>query len=109
MTFDEGLATRLRDILREHSDVDEKKMFGGYGLMLRGNLCCGVLHDELIVRVGPDQYEGALVRSHAKKFDFTGRPMKGWILIEPEGFESDEDLSTWVQMAVDFVLSLPPK
>ena len=109
MTYDEGLAERLRDTLRDYPDVIEKKMFGGNGLMIQGNLLCGIIGDELIVRVGPDQYESALAESHTKEFDFTGRHMKGWVAVTPDGFEDDEDLSAWVQMALDFVLTLPAK
>ena len=84
-------------------------MFGGVGFMLQGNLACGVNKEDLIVRVGPDSYEEKVVRPHARPFDFTGRPMKGWVMVGPGGYESDSDLRYWVEQGVDFALSLPPK
>ncbi len=84
-------------------------MCGGVGYMLRGNMSVGVHKDELIVRVGPARYEEALGRPHARPFDMTGRPMKGWVWVGQEGFEDDADLEAWVQRGVDFALSLPPK
>ena len=77
--------------------------------MLRGNMACGVNKDDLIVRVGPARYEEALAQPHTRVFDMTGRPMKGWIVVTPDGYESDDDLKDWVQQGVDFALSLPAK
>ncbi len=109
MAYDEGLAERILDALGEREGLEPKKMFGGVGYMLRGNMSVGVRGDELIVRVGPERYEAALALPHARPFDMTGRPMKGWIWVAQEGFEDDADLEAWVQRGVDFALSLPPK
>jgi len=109
MAFDEGLAERIRSILDERQGLEEKKMFGGIGFLLRGNMACGVNKDELIVRVGTEKYEDMLSRSHVKVFDMTGRPMKGWVVVNPPGFEDDSDLAFWVGEGVEFALSLPPK
>ena len=109
MAYDEGLAHRIREILSDQPGLVEKKMFGGVGFMLHGNMACGVNKESLVVRVGPEQHETALSRPKAKPFDLTGRPMKGWVLIEPDGYETDEGLKGWVQQGVDFALSLPPK
>ncbi len=109
MAYDEHLAGRVRAQLGSRAGVVEKKMFGGVGFMLQGNLACGVNKDELIVRVGPERYEGAVMRPHARPFDFTGRPMKGWVMVGPAALESDEALSGWVDEGVAFALSLPPK
>ena len=109
MAYDEGLAQRVRVLLEGHPGYVEKKMFGGVGYMLRGNMACGVNKDDLIVRVGPDRYEEALAQPVARVFDMTGRPMKGWVVIEPQGVAEDEDLEDWVQQGVDFALTLPPK
>lgn len=109
MAYDEGLAQRILDVLGERDGLEPKKMFGGVGYMLRGNMSVGVHKDELIVRVGPARYEEALGRPHARPFDMTGRPMKGWVWVGQEGFEDDADLEAWVQRGVDFALSLPPK
>ncbi len=109
MAYDEGLAQRILDVLGDRGGLEPKKMFGGVGYMLRGNMSVGVHGDELIVRVGPKRYEEALQRPHARPFDMTGRPMKGWIWVGQEGFEDDVDLERWIQLGVDFALSLPPK
>lgn len=109
MAYDEGLAQRIREKLDQQSELVEKRMFGGIGFMLQGNLACGVIRDSLIVRVGPDQYERALTRTNTGPFDFTGKPMKGWIMVTPDGYESDGDLESWVQQGARFALSLPPK
>jgi len=109
MAFDEGLAERIRMVLGGQPGLVEKKMFGGVGFMLQGNMACGVNKDDLIVRVGPERYEEAVIRPHTKDFDMTGRPMKGWVVVTPPGYENDEDLESWVGEGVNFALSLPPK
>jgi hypothetical protein len=109
MAYDEGLAQRVREALGELPGLTEMRMFGGIGFMLQGNLACGVQKDELIVRVGPERYQGALESPYTRPFDFTGRPMKGWVMVTSGGLASDEDLEGWVQQGVDFALSLPPK
>lgn len=109
MAFDEGVAERLRESFADVEGVVIKKMFGGMAVMVNGNMSCGVVSDTLMVRVGPDQYESALKRPFAAEMDFTGRPMKGFVFVAPEGFESDEDLRSWVEMSLTFVDTLPPK
>src|SRR5271165_5485944 len=109
MAFDESLAQRIRDSLARKKNIDEKKMFGGVGFLLNGNMLVGVWKDSLIVRLGPDSYEDALLEPHVKEFDITGRAMKGWVLVEPKGFESDDQLSDWIQRAKRFVGKLPGK
>ncbi len=109
MAYDEGLAQRIREVLGEQPELVEKKMFGGVGFMVRGNMACGVHKDALIVRVGPEGYEEALARPHTRPFDITGRPMKGWGMVTSDGYESDEALEDWVQRGLDFALSLPAK
>jgi hypothetical protein len=103
------LAQRLRDILSEGAETVEKRMFGGVAFLLGGNLCCGVHKESLIVRVGPERYEDALGLPHARLFDITGRPMKGWVMVGPEGCEADEELGQWVQRGLDFARTLPKK
>ena len=109
MAFDEGVADRLRDTFEAIPGVTEKKMFGGIAFMVNGHMSCGVVSDTLMVRVGPDQYEEALKRPFASEMDFTGRPMKGFVYVAPDGFESDEDLESWVRTSLVFVHALPPK
>ena len=107
MAYDETLAKRLRYALRGAGAVSEKKMFGGLAFMLSGNMCCGVINDLLMARVGPAAYDDALARLHARPMDFTGRPMKGYVYVEPGGLRSDEELRAWVGRCVDFVSTLP--
>ncbi len=109
MAFSESLAQRVRDSLSHKRGVEEKKMFGGIGFMLRGNLVVGVWKESLIARLGPSNGERALAEEHVKPFDITGKAMKGWILVEPDGIESDAQLQRWVQRALEFVGGLPRK
>ena len=109
MAYDETLAGRIRQALSRKKGIEEKKMFGGIGFLLRGNLLVGVWKDSLIVRVGDEQGEDALREPHVREFDFTGKPMKAWVLVAPRGVEDDEQLSGWIQRAVQFVGKLPAK
>ena len=109
MAFDESLAGGIRDVLANKLNIEEKKMFGGVGFLLNGNMLVGVWKDSLIVRVGPDAYEETLLEPHVKVFDITGRPMKGWIMVEPEGVEDDNQLKKWIDRANKFVETLPVK
>ena len=109
MAYDEQLAERVRDALALREDVTERKMFGGIAFMLAGNLACGVLGDDLIVRVGPEEHERALAERYVRPFDFTGQPSKGIVFVSPAGIASDETLAGWVEAGADFAASLPPK
>ena len=109
MAFDESLAARIRDAVARIKNIEEKKMFGGIGFLLSGNMLVGVWKNSLIVRLGPDGYEDALLEPNVKVFDITGKPMKNWILVEPEGVVEDEELKDWIQRAVKFVGRLPKK
>ena len=109
MSYDELLAQKIHDWISGRLDFEAKKMFGGIGFMLNGNMACGVYKQYLIVRVGPDAYAEVLEKPHTRPFDITGRPMTGWVLIEPEGIAEDEQLDSWVQMGINFTLSLPAK
>jgi TfoX/Sxy family transcriptional regulator of competence genes len=109
MAFSESLAARIRDALARKKNIEEKKMFGGVGFLLNGNMLVGVWKDSLIVRLGPDAYEDALQEPHVREFDITGKPMKGWVMVEPEGVEDDEQLAGWIERAVKFVGKLPGK
>ena len=107
MAFDETLADRIRQQLARRKNVEEKKMFGGVGFLLDGNMLVGVWKNSLIARVGPDGYEDALLEPHVKEFDITGKPMKGWIMVEPEGIGEDDQLKGWIERAMKFVRTLP--
>ena len=109
MAYDEGVAQRLREVLGEEDGVVEKRMFGGIAFMLHGNMCCGVVGEELMVRVGPKAHDDALAEPHARPMDFTGRPMRGMIYVGVRGFESDADLEAWVARGASFAQSLPKK
>ena len=109
MAFDETLAERIRRALARKKGVAAKKMFGGIGFLLNGNVLVGVRKDSLIVRLDPDNYDDALLEPHVREFDITGRPMKGWVLIGLEGVKDDDQLSGWIQRAVKFVGKLPAK
>src|ERR1700685_1642632 len=99
MAFDENLAERIRQTLARKKGIEEKKMFGGICFMLNGNMLVGVWKDSLIVRLGEDQGDEALLEPHVKAFDMTGRPMKNWVLVEPEASDDDDQLSGWIQRA----------
>ena len=109
MTYDDGLAHRVRDVLASRPGVAEKEMFGGLAFVLEGNMCCGVIDDSLVARVGPDAYDDALAEPHARPFDFTGREMRGWVYVDPSGLTSDAALEEWVGRTVEFVDTLPAK
>ena len=109
MAYDEGVAQRVREVLESHDNVIEKKMFGGIVFMLAGNMCVGVVKDQLMLRVGPEQYDELLKVKHVKKMDFTGKAMKGFIYLQPEGFAEDHDLTMWLEKAISFVSSLSEK
>ena len=111
MAYDESTAQRVREVVArlQPPGLEERKMFGGVAFMIQGNMACGVLNDDVIVRVGRDKYGEAVIRPHARPFDITGRPMKGWVMVAAEGHRSEEALADWVAQGVAFALTLPPK
>ena len=108
MAYNIKLAERIRSQLNEISYV-EKKMFGGVGFLLNGNMACGVNKDNLIVRVDPEKHAVLLKKPHVRPFDMTGRPMKGWLVVEADGIKTDKRLNTWIKEGVEFALTLPAK
>ena len=109
MAYDEELAQRVRRLLGPIENISERKMFGGLAFMLNGNMCCCVDRTHLVVRTGPEKYEEALNRPFARVFDFTGRPMRGFVYVEETGLEEEAALGGWVNLAFTFAASLPPK
>lgn len=109
MAVDGTLAERIRDCLARHKNIEERKMFGCVCFFLDGNVLAGVWKDRLIARLGPDEGEAALREPHVRGFDITGRPMRNWVAVEPEGVEDDEQLHDWLQRAWEFVSNLPAK
>lgn len=109
MAYDEGLATRIRDLIGPDPRFTERKMFGGLGFMLDGNMCVGVHADELIARVGPENTAAEVERPGARLFDMSGRPMSGWLLVDPAAIAEDDALAGWIERCSAFAGSLPPK
>jgi TfoX/Sxy family transcriptional regulator of competence genes len=109
MAFSEALAERIRQGLARRKGIEEKKMFGGIGFLLNGNMLVGVWKESLIVRLGPEEGDEALKEPHVREFNITGRSIKGWVLIASEGVKDDDQLSGWIQRAVKFVGKLPGK
>jgi hypothetical protein len=109
MAYDEGLAERLRNLLQNQPDVEEKKMFGGLCFLVGKHMCCGIVGDKLMARVGPDNYNAYLSRKHVHEMNFTGKSMKGMVYVEHDGIAEDGDLLFWVDMCLAFVKGLPPK
>jgi hypothetical protein len=109
VAFSESLAARIRDALARRRNIEEKKMFGCICFFLNGNALVGVWKDRLIARLGPEEGEAALREPYVREFDITGRAMRNWVAVEPEGVEDDGQLTDWIQKATDFVGTLPRK
>jgi TfoX/Sxy family transcriptional regulator of competence genes len=108
VAYDEELAERVREVLAVRSDVSERKMFGGIAFMLAGNMACGVMGEDLIVRLGDEEAKKALSEEGVRPFDFTGRPMKTTVYVSAER-TTDAGLAEWVDAGADYASSLPPK
>lgn len=109
MAFDERLGDRIRDLLDEEKGVSERKMFGGLAFMVDGNMSVGIVGDELMVRVGPDAWEKSLAEDHVRVMDFTGKPMRGYVYVDPTGIKTKPKLRKWVTRGVAFARTLPKK
>lgn len=109
MSYDEALADRVSEVISSRPDVSERKMFGGIAFMVAGNMACGVLGEDLIVRLGDEEAEKALSEDGVRPFDFTGRPMKTTVYVSPERTSDDAELVAWVEAGADHAASLPPK
>jgi TfoX/Sxy family transcriptional regulator of competence genes len=109
MSDDLVLRERLAKILSNRPGIEKKSLFGGNGWILNGNMCVGVYKDFLILRVGPEQAQTLLKSPHAKLMDITGKAMKGWLMVAPEGYADDQKLRHYIQVAIGFVKNLPAK
>ncbi|QDT89532.1 TfoX/Sxy family protein [Gimesia algae] len=109
MVFDEDLAQRVRQLMKRRKGFSERKMFGGICFMLHGNMCCGVIRDRLMLRLGEKRAQKALQEPATREMDFTGKPLKSMIYVEQPGYASAEDLKYWINQAVKFAQSLPAK
>jgi hypothetical protein len=107
MSYDEATAERVRRILSGRRDVAEKRMVGGLSFSVDGKVCCGVSGSALMVRVGREGRAQALAEPHVRPMEFGGRPLSGFVLVDPGGFRSDSALAAWVGRGVDFASTIP--
>ena len=109
MAFDTELADRIRKSLGKEAGVTERQQFGGVAFLVNGNVACGVITNDMLVRVGPEKHEQSIANKHAKAFSLTGRPSKGWVIISRNGLKTAAELNKWVRLGRDFAAGLPPK
>ena len=109
MAYDKKLAERVRAVIEGRDDVDEKPMFGGLCLLAHGNMFAGIQGETLMAGVGPERHDEALARPHARIMDFSGRPMRGYVYVDPPGIASEAQLREWVELSLTFVDTLPAK
>ena len=109
MAYDEVLGARIAALLGDDPAITAKRMFGGIAFMAREHMFVGIVKDDLMVRVGPEAHAAALKKPHARPMDFAGRPMTGYIYVDPEGTKTDRQLKAWIDQALGFVASLPEK
>ncbi len=109
MAYNEQLSERINAILSGNKNITSKKMFGGVGYLLNGNMVCGVHKDDLILRMKPEDADNSLFQNNVKPFDITGRAMKGWIMVELPAIKSESHLTDWINISLSFVKGLPAK
>jgi TfoX/Sxy family transcriptional regulator of competence genes len=109
MAYDQRLADRIRRLLGERTGFEERKMFGGLAFMVRGHMCCGLVKDDLMVKVGKQAYPEAIARPHARVMDFTGRPSTGMVYVAPAGLKTERALAAWLDRGLAHVRTLPPR
>ena len=109
MAYDEALAKRIRKVVAAKRGIQEKPMFGGLSFLLKGRMFCGILKEDLVVRVAPEEGEKLLQKAHVRPMDFTGRPMKGFLYVAAQATKSDKNLAEWIGRSLEFVSSLPAK
>lgn len=109
MPYDSTLAERMRPMFLTRPGSGEKNMFGGIGFFVYGNMCCGIWKHLLVVRLPKEEGMKALKEPHVREMDITGKPMRGWLLVEPAGFKTDGELVAWINRAYDYAVSLPKK
>ncbi|MGD9304576.1 MAG: TfoX/Sxy family protein [Desulfobacterales bacterium] len=109
MPYNEEIDTRIKNVVSNWKNRDAKKMFGGVCHLLNGNMFCGVYKDYLILRLGGEKAQEVLKSPFARPFDITGKPMKGWVMLEEDGFATANQLKDWLTLAIKFAETLPPK
>ena len=102
MAYNEKLAERVRNLLASQRNIEEKKMMGGLTFMVNKKMCVGILHDDIMARIDPEVHETALRKKGCREMDFTGKPMKGFVFVSPEGTKTKTDLEFWVGLALAF-------
>ena len=109
MAFDEGLAQRVREALAARPGITERRMFGGLAFLVDGRMFVGISGSKLMARVGVERYQDALAVPHVREMDFTGKPMKGYVYVDPQGLVEDKDLVAWVSWCSAYAATLPAK
>jgi TfoX/Sxy family transcriptional regulator of competence genes len=109
MAYNERLEERIIKLLKPQKGIVEKKMFGGVAFMLKDKMFCGIIKDDLMLRVMEDKFEELLKKPHAREMDFARRPMKGFLYINPDGIKTDKQLNHWINFGIEYVLKSPPK
>ena len=109
MAYNQDVAERVRKVIARRKGVYERKMFGGLAFLMNGNMCCGVIDNNVVLRLGKDRAEKALRERHTREMDFTGTPLASMVYLRPAGYKTEEELRAWVKRAVDFTRTLPAK
>jgi TfoX/Sxy family transcriptional regulator of competence genes len=109
MAYDEGLAQRVREVLESRPGITERRMFGGLAFLVDGKMFVGISGSKLMARVGAERYQDALAVPHVRQMDFTGKPMKGYVYVDPPGLAEDKDLMAWVNWCAGYAAGLPEK
>ena len=102
MAYSETLANRIREQLQDKEGVAEKEMMGGLTFMINDKMCVGIIKDEMMCRIDPERYEEALEKTGCHEMDFTGRPMKGWVMVDESGMKNQDEMNAWIKMALEF-------
>ncbi len=109
MAFDEYVAQRIRNLIRDKKSVTEKEMFGGIAFLWHGNMVCGLNDDTLMLRLGETVASESLGKPHVRQMDFTGRPLKSYVYVDPPGYRTNPQLKSWLELTFDFAKTLPRK
>ena len=109
MAYSEKLADRITELLKPHKGLVIKKMFGGICYMLNDKMIAGIVEEKLMIRCRREDYDTLLKKPHAAEMTFTGKPMKGFLYIEPSGIRTDKQLQKWLDIGIEFVKKSPPK
>lgn len=105
MAYDEHLAERIRKNIKHHKKhIVEKNMFGGVAFMYKDKMACGVIKDELMIRVVSNKYEASLKLKHARVMNFTGKAMKDFLYVDPKGFQKDSELLAWIELGIEHAM-----